>query len=360
MIRRARLIPLVFALVLAACSSSNDQTPEQHTAQFHVENAQRLYDGHHYRRSLQQFNKALALDTENQAALLGRAWCLLFLAEQRARSGDRQADDTLAETELAFADIVELDYGANQFKITLGLGKVHVIYGDLYAARADLLEGRSVARTSSETQDIAWHATIKERNTEYSKARGYFKAVLAQKDNAGARDNLTALIHLARIAVIKRDYAESLVYAERYLSQVEQSKNLWVESSVRFPRDKGIWEAKLAGAVTKEIEVRDLIADILYKLGRLELAEKELTQLIFLSPERTDSYLNRGIVRDELGRKEEALEDYRSFMVRAARLDLEATDKRVLKATERIIELEKELDLPSTILDGREKEEARR
>jgi len=352
MIRRTRLIPLVFALALAACTSSSDQTQEDHTAQFHVENAQRLYDGNHYRRALQQFDKALALDAENQPALLGRAWCLLFLAEQRARNGDRQADDTLAEAELAFNGLSELDFGANQFKIELGLGKVHVIYGDLFAARASMLENRSKDRTASESQDLAWHTTIKERDTEYNKARGYFKAVLARKDNRDARNNLTALIHLARIAVIQRDYAEALVHAERYLGQVEKSKNLWVQSSVRFPRDKGIWEAKLAGAVTKEIEVRDLIADILYKLGRLELAEKELTQLIFLSPERTDSYLNRGIVRDELGQKREALGDYKSFMLRAARLDMDAGDPRVLKSTERIIELEKELGIPSSILKG--------
>jgi len=355
MIRRARpfpvrLVSLVLAVALAACSSSsNEYSQDAHTAQFHIENAQRLYDGNLYRKALSQFDKALALDGENQAALLGRAWCLLFLAEQRARSGDRKADDTLAEAELAFQGLKEFDYEANSFKIDLGLGKVHVIYGDLYAARADMLERRALELTASETQDLARLTTIKERDTEYGKAQKYFKAVLALKDNSGARDNLTALIHLARIAVIQRDYAEALVYAERYLAQVETSKNLWVQSSVRFPRDKAIWEAKLAGAVTKEIEVRDLIADILYKLGRLELSEKELTQLIFLSPERPDSYLNRGIVRDELGQKKEALDDYLSFLRRAARLDMDPEDRRVLKATERIIELERELGLPSSI-----------
>ncbi|MEN8151342.1 MAG: tetratricopeptide repeat protein, partial [Planctomycetota bacterium] len=259
-------------------------------------------------------------------------------------------DDTLEMAETAFLQLLEDDHEENQFKIELGLGMVYVLYGNLYARRARLIESRVTDRGASSSETQAIQTSLAQRDAEYKKAQGYFKSVLVKKDIPAAKNNLTALLQLANIKVIQHDYPEALVYAERYLSEVERSKNRWVQATVRFPRDKQIWEAKLAGAVTKEVEVRDVIANILYKLGRLELAEKELTQVIFLSPERGDAYLGRGIVRDELGRKEDALGDYKEFMIRAARLDLYHDDPRVLKATQRIIELEKELGLPSSIL----------
>ncbi|MEN8150822.1 MAG: hypothetical protein ABFS86_13445, partial [Planctomycetota bacterium] len=81
-------------LLLAACSSSVEHTPEQHTAEFHIENAQRLYDGAHYQKALQQFNKAVELDDGNESAQLGRAWCLLKYSEVQVAQSDRKADDT--------------------------------------------------------------------------------------------------------------------------------------------------------------------------------------------------------------------------------------------------------------------------
>ena len=54
---KKRLPLLLLGALLAACMSSSDATsPEQHTADFHTENAQRLYDGGHYVKALQQFN----------------------------------------------------------------------------------------------------------------------------------------------------------------------------------------------------------------------------------------------------------------------------------------------------------------
>ena len=54
--------------------------------------------------------------------------------------------------------------------------------------------------------------------------------VLDAKGSPGARDNLTALLELARIAVIYKNYQDALTYAQNYLDQVERSKKAWVRS----------------------------------------------------------------------------------------------------------------------------------
>jgi tetratricopeptide (TPR) repeat protein len=341
----------ILALLFGACSTmfGSDETSEEHTAGFYVQNAQRMYDGGHYNQALQQFEKALAEDDDDKTALLGRAWCMLFLAEGSVLRRAEDADDRLAEADTAFEALREVDFDENQYKVQLGQGKIRVLYGDLYAARAGLLRRRAATLPPTAAEDSALADTLKSRDAEYRKALKIFQAVLDMKDTPGAEDNLVALIHLARINVILRQYNNALIFAERYLKQVEYSKGLWVQSSINYPENKALWEAKLAGAVTKEVEVRDLIGDILYKLGRYDLAERELTEVIFLSPERGDAYLNRAIVREHMMKRDEALEDYRSFMFRAARLDLDPQDPRVIKATERILVLEKELGLPSSL-----------
>ena len=343
---RAALLAAFLLLPLSSGCASTDGANQEGTAEFYNLNAQRFYDGGHYGQALHQFRKALAEAPKNKTALLGQAWSLLFLAESEILGGRAAGGERIQDALAAFEEIENVDFGRNDYKVTLGLGKSHVLLGDLYQARADNLKKELARRPAGDARAAAVVRAEKQAREEYDLAENLFFEVLGEKDNPDARDNLTALIHLARLAVLDERYGDSLLHAERYLEQVRRSKGLWLDAIARFPEDEAIWEARLAWAVAKEIEVRDLIANTYYKLGHLEKAETELDHVILLSPDRPDPYLNRAILRQELGKKREAVGDLRAFLVRAAELEVTEEDTRVLEAARRLISLERELGLP--------------
>ena len=59
--------------------------------------------------------------------------------------------------------------------------------------------------------------------------------------------------------------------------------------------------------------------------------------------------MNRGIIREDLGRKRAALDDYESFLLRAGRLGTPPTDPRVLEVSRRMIRLRKDLGMPPLV-----------
>ncbi len=350
--RRQTLFLIALLLpILASCASPGASDDEKYTVEFHNNNAQHYYEGAHYTRALDQFEKALELDDDDEKALLGRAWCLLLIAEGDILRGDTVGDDYLEEARDAFADLNQRDLDENQYKVALGTAKTHALYGDLYSARVANLQTELKRRPPGDPLHAALKTAENDARQSYLDAQAIFKLVLEDESTPGAKGNLTALIQLARISVIQKDFATALLYAEQYRQQVRRSKDLWVRSLKQFPEDRVIWEMKLAGAVTKEVEVLDLIANAYFKLGQFQLAKEELDRLLLLDPYRTDTYLNRGLLNVRLGAKRQALADMKKFMNRAAELDFDPGDARVLKATGQIIALEKELGLESSIPD---------
>ncbi len=344
------LIALLFP-VLTSCSSPGVSEDEQYTVDFHNNNAQHYYEGGHYTRALQQFERALELDDDDERALLGRAWCLLLISEGDILRGDSIADDFLEEARDAFMDLNARGLGESQFKVDLGTAKIHALYGDLYTTRIRNLQEELKHRHPGDPLHKALADAEQAAEQSYFEAKTLFEKVLNNDKVPGARDNLTALLQLARLAVLRKDFARALLYAEQYREQVRRSKDLWVRSLKQFPEDRVIWEAKLAGAVSKEVEVLDLIANAYFKIGQYELAKEELDRLLRLDPYRTDAYLNRGILHQKLAQPRLALDDFNSFMSRAAELDMSPEDNRVIEATRQIMAIEKTLGMESSIPD---------
>ena len=345
---RLSLFLAVLAVLAAGCISNDDQG-EDRNVDFYNNNAQRYYDGGHYLRAIRQFEKALAVEDDNETALLGRAWSYLLLGEGGVILGEKGAAENIQVAQVQFEEIADKGLGENQYKVDLGLGKVHVLLGDLYGKRAELLTDIASRRPHGDSTHLELQDARGTLKSEYAAAEAAFRRVLAYDDNPAARDNLTALIQLARLSILRSDLGGGLLFAERYLEQVRRSKELWVKSMRDYPADKALWEAKLAGAVTKEIEALDLISNAYFKLGQLELALDGLTRVIRLDPGRMDAYLNRGIVREGLGMGAEAVLDYRDFMVRATELDIGPDDRRFIEAARRLSDLEKKLGMEPTV-----------
>lgn len=347
--RAARGLLLPVLLVASGCFSS-DEGPEQHSVDFYNHNAQHFYAGGHYRQALDQFEKALLVEDDDPTALLGRAWSHLMLSEALIRQGEPEGADHVQLAEEQFALLAEEDLGEFlQYKVPLGRGKAYVLLGDLYGKRAEQLREQAKRRPAGNPRIAKADEADAASRKNYRLAEEQFGAVISWPDIPAAQDNLTALLELARLAELRQDFGKSQLFAERYLEQVRRSKDLWIESLRRYPEDQAIWEGRLAGAVHKEVLVRDYIANLHFKQRRFGKAETELTQVLLLDPDQAMAYLDRGIVREELGKKAEALADYREFLVHAAMLDMDAEDLNVIEATKRLMRLEKELGLKPTV-----------
>ena len=149
------------------------------------------------------------------------------------------------------------------------------------------------------------------------------------------------LIGLAKMAAYRGDFETSLEYARDYEEQIVRSKRLRRDATKRFPREAALWEMKLHNAERQEAELRDLIANVLFKLGRYTDAESELDVVLEIDPERSSAYLNRGIMRQARSDWDRARQDFRTFLAMTARTD---DDPSVIEARRRLEEVEARVD----------------
>jgi Tfp pilus assembly protein PilF len=334
---RWSILGVCFAILCTGCAAT-EESPEEREASFYTNNAQAYIDGGHYERAIQQFEKALAIDDDNQLALVGRAWTYVLLGETQILRGEKAGAESVQLALIAFDELEGDDFGPATYKVDLGIGKAHLLMAELFERRADLI-GKALERRADQQKEEARAAATEACVQHYTDASKYLTRVLDARDNPIARDDLTALLLMARINVGRGDYAGALVFTERYLEQVRRSKNLWLDAIRKYPSDEKLYEAKLSGAVSKEVPARYLISSALFKLGRFEPAESELNEVLLLDPFVAGAWLDRAIVREQIGRNEEAVLDYREFLTHAARLGLTEDDPRVVVAATRLAAL---------------------
>ena len=96
--------------------------------------------------------------------------------------------------------------------------------GDLYIRRSELLREQAKRRPEGDPRGSAADRAEVEGKNHYRESENQFRRVLDWPDIPAASDNLTALIQLARLANLRHDYQEALLFGERYLEQVRRSK----------------------------------------------------------------------------------------------------------------------------------------
>ena len=149
---------------------------------------------------------------------------------------------------------------------------------------------------------------------------------------------------------MRGDLEESLTYAREYETEVVSSKELWRDSITRFPSRKREYELLLQQAESHEAQLRDVVANVLFKLGRFDEAEAELTRAIDLSPGDAAAYLNRGIIRQLRGDWDLARSDYTDFL---AHTELADDSPNVVEASKRLAEVEEELAAEDAAVEKR-------
>ena len=94
------------------------------------------------------------------------------------------------------------------------------------------------------------------------------------------------------------------------------------------------------GARLQEADLRDVLANTLFKLNRFADAEEQLDKLIALQSNRADAYLNRGIVRETRAAWDLARADYGKYLELT---NLKDDDAIVLEAKKRRLLCEERL-----------------
>lgn len=331
MTRFLRAAALAASAALCACNTISSESAN--LLSMYLENAAQYYDGRHYQRAIQQWDQALQLDPDNEKARLGQAMALY----QMGTVDSLEAIEPLAEATRRIDAMREEDFGAQQWKIELATGLVHqrwcVIYErKLLRLAADGERGVPVDPATLETsrREFQRHLALAEE--------GFTNSLDAPADDPN--DPLTCWLGLARTSAWRGDLERSLKYANLYLEQVVKSESFWTESAKRYPTEAPIYEAKRAGARLQEAETRDLMGAVLVKLGRADEAEKNLSRVIELFPERATAYLNRGVLRQDRGDHDLARSDFERFL---AYTSLPETDPAILEATRRLAEVKARL-----------------
>jgi hypothetical protein len=209
---------LLLAAVLAAGACASSDGPENLGLETYLHNAQGYADGGHWSQALVEFRRALQVEADNRKALLGEATCLYWLGTGE-NSG---AGEAILEAEAKMEALDPGDFGANGWKVRLTGAMVHARLAELWsrkaeAARAAQEKGNPVAEEEIRACDGA-------RDRHEEAAREGFLAVLAEPEEPMAKDNLTALFHLASRGALRArspaDYREPLEHFRRFAELV--------------------------------------------------------------------------------------------------------------------------------------------
>ena len=329
---RRALIPIAMGFALAGCRTISSEDRQVATA--YLENAAQYYDGGHYQRAYQQWEQALAMDSGNEKARFGQAMALY----QLGRAESPKAIEPLAEATTRLDALAHENYGAEQWKVELGVALVHARWCEIYDRKVRLIAEQEKKGVPADQATLA--IAKREFAGHLDTAEKSFHVVLsgAEKD---PRDKLSCWLGLARIAAWRDDLPKSLEYSQLFLDQIVRSKHVWEKSAELYPKEAPIYQAKRTGAAMQEAELRDLMGSALFKLGRIDEAEAELNQVIAMFPQRGAAYLNRGILRQTRGDDDLARGDFKQFLNLS---DLPDHDPSILEATRRLAEVQRKLE----------------
>ena len=313
---RRHLIPFVLALALAGCTIVSGE--ERQLALAYLENAAQYYDAGHYPNAFQQWGKVLAIDPDEQRAQLGQAMAQYQMGQRDTKEGISH----LTDAERRLEALRDGALGDQSWKAELGYALVQQRWADLYDKAARLHEANQAAGRPFDAVKLA--TSRAERPRRIALAEAAFQTVRVDERTL-PNFQLTVWLGLARLTAMRGAYEESLGWCRKYEEQVSKSREYWARQSEEYA-------SKLFGAELQEAELRDVLGNTLFKLGRFAEAEKELDRLVVLQPARAAAYLNRAILREARGAWDLARSDYDRFLQLA---DLASDDPSLLEAEKR-------------------------
>lgn len=320
---RALFLPLLTALALGACHSLSEEDQDKlagyrERARLYYENTTRDNPGG-FQRAMDQIERGLALEPEDYGLNLLRAMVALRQYQFARRP------EYLAQAETAFAQVSELRSGDDHSpQYWLGFGMAQLFLGQNQRAEADAIQ--ESLKQAPPGDPFCDQKDAKSREHE-AKARAYLMEAKRCFQRLIDRDTMTIESHfrLAQANTFLREFPAAIENAQKHLDlsvkrQDQIQKRILATDNAREERSLFAEQQDLA---EQEKDVRGQLAHLFFKLGRHEDAVKQLDELLAKDPTRSADYFNRGRSLVQLGRKEEARQDFNNFL-RTTRLPPDA------------------------------------
>lgn len=161
-----------------------------------------------------------------------------------------------------------------------------------------------------------------------TKARSVFEVLIERGDLT-----MLAHYHLMQVAAALQQPDQALGHGDKYLeavrrfqevnqSRIEASPTATFERELRKEQDR---------IRSQELDVRVLLAETLYDRKDYAAAVVHLDAVLAANPSRTTDYFNRGRCLRQMGRTDQAREDFRRFV---ATSNLPASNPRMIEAVQ--------------------------
>jgi len=258
-----------------------------------IKEAEYFYDYQSYDLALENYNKALKLDSTQGYVNLMMADCYMALND---------TDKAILVLE-DYAKIAEYKY-----EVLNKLGEIHLNIGNLNRAEVSFIEAASISEDSHQVQ--ANLCNVYTRKKDYKKALEYIiNAINIYSENTEYINTRRRLyLKLNEPDLAKADYERILAidpyffpdYADKAKSAKEEGD---IQSAIEY--------YKLA--LEFEPDNKDYINSrgwLYYELQQYDSAYYDFDKLVKLEPEYYYYYFSRAYVLDGLGRIEESIEDY--------------------------------------------------
>jgi len=325
------LSALVAAVLLAfapACASINPfglDEEEQARLDVFTENAQTYYDRGHYAQALHSADQALLIDEDLTAMKLVKAMSLLKIGQAN------QKDDLVEQSLMLFDEMLDAWGGTDDFRIQLGAGQAHLAralrHGQVIQ-KVDQRLGATFLDAEGRRNEEALRARqVALREEHLERADEHLSAVLADD---GQADNVYAMIDLVLVLSSRGGREDEIVaHAGRALELLAESSRVTqaqLDNLTKLsPEGRLQLERRIDSNLTKEQQIRDLVATVHYNRGDRASFLQEIAGLEQRGLATDAHYYNRARVHEEAGRYTEAIADLEMCLrLRARRLSYES------------------------------------
>jgi tetratricopeptide (TPR) repeat protein len=312
----ARLLAAACALplLLAASGCSGPSGLDKDRFELFRDNSRNFYDRGSYPQALHQAKMALALQPDDEGALLIEGFCLVKI-------GNVSNNPLLLDEALKiFEALLDTSEGAEDFRVSMGLGSACLARSfehDREIARISKRLGSEYLSGGARDEDRAILEQEKSARTarlaEGEKALRNVLAQPLQKDNPFPIVDLVLTLNAEgghdeeSLALAKRALVE--LDASTLIKQNQITKNAKISASAKVDL-----EQQIADSREKEVMLRDLVATVHYNNGDTDGFFEQMSILEERKLMGEVQYYNRANVHEKLGHFAAAADDLDHFM----------------------------------------------
>ncbi|MHC4942640.1 MAG: tetratricopeptide repeat protein [Planctomycetota bacterium] len=299
---------LALLFLFPACFGLSEK--EETALTLYKQNSKSYYNTGKYDETIDQCYKGLELDDDDFSLNLTLAWALL-------RAGGK-ANIFAAYNQ--FQKVLDSQWFDEDYRALLGMGETSYRIATLYNKKLEEYERRLEADPGSEELFLDEMEACREGKARYlEEAKEYLAQVL---ENERHTENVDALLILGQVHAYGGDHDQAVECIVSGLELLERSTSF---QQSKLDMDKSItgdgrrfFERQIKRNLKSEKELRGLLAFVYQLKGQYG---KALVQYNLLKDRDLFDYVqyyNRGVCLQELGRYEEAIREYETYLSKAS------------------------------------------